>query len=103
MRPFNLVVSVYHGLLCFFVFCEDVECKGLYRVFLFLSFMFLDMFVLKIILTVNAEPSCVSADDGSSHLQASLEAHSIVKALTACRTYSIVFSTYVNRDAGAVL
>lgn len=89
MRPFNLVVSVYHGFIM--------------GIFYFLSFMFLDMFVLKIILTVNAEPSGVSADDGSSHLQASLEAHLIVKAHTACRTYSIVFSTYINHDAGAVL
>lgn len=87
MRPFNLVVSVYHGFIM--------------GIFYFLSFMFLDMFVLKIILTVNA--SGVSADDGSSHLQASLEAHLIVKAHTACRTYSIVFSTYINHDAGAVL
>lgn len=64
-----------------------------------------DTHLLKYLLTVNAKPSRVSADDGSSHSQASLEAASIIEAHTVWRyhhkninnsenLYNILFSTH---------
>ncbi len=78
---------------------EDFMVVGFY----FLSVTFLDFAVLRYLLTVNAEPSCVSVDDGSSHSQASPEATSISGAHTVCRTYSAVFSFHINHAAATVL
>lgn len=78
---------------------KDVLVVGLY----FVSFTFMDIVVLEYLLTVNAEPSCVSVDDGSSHSQASPEAASISGAHTVCRTYSTVSSIRINHDAATVL